>query len=136
MTNDTETINKIVKESSSFVSDNLEFINDFLKLFKNILEPVNVSYSNELLANQINDIAIILFILSILFIIIFNLLVIVYNDRLINKFKNKFIIWYLTINKKIIGIKIIFISITILYFMFQLSYGIHFFFATHPINFN
>lgn len=38
-------------------------------------------------------------------------------------------------NKKLIGIEILFLGGTLLYFLFNLSYGIHFI-ATHPIRFN
>ena len=59
----------------------------------------------------------------------------VYSDKLLNLFTNKYIRWYILYNKKVIGIEIAFLSISILYFMYKLSYGLHFI-ATHPITFN
>ena len=42
------------------------YIQSFFEYFKYILEPVQVNYSNELLANQILDISVLLFFLSII----------------------------------------------------------------------
>jgi hypothetical protein len=99
-----------------------------------------VNYSNELLANQLNDISILLFILSVLIIVLllaFNINIIYFNssDKISNYFTNKYIKWYINFNKKIIGIELILLGSSILYFMINLSYGIHFL-ATHPINLN
>lgn len=131
-------INKFIPEDLEGLRENI--INTLINLFKSILEPVYVDYSNEMLANQIYLISIMLFILSIIIIIliigfIINLLVWAYSDKLINLFKNKFIRWYIGFNKKMIGIELFFLSISILYFMCMLSYGIHFI-ATHPIIFS
>ena len=81
-----------------------------------------------------------LFLLSVAIIIlilalILNILMWVYSDKLLNLFTNKYIRWYILYNKKVIGIEIAFLSISILYFMYKLSYGLHFI-ATHPITFN
>lgn len=65
---------------------------------------------------------------------IINVTILVYSDKLISFFTNKYIIWYITLNKKLIGIEIIFLSASLIYFMFTLSSGIHFI-ATHPIQF-
>lgn len=62
----------------------------------------------------------------------FNIIILVYSDKLLNLFTNKYIRWYIGFNKKIIGIEIFFLGGSILYFMYMLSYGIHFI-ATHPI---
>ena len=43
-----------------------KIINYIIEILKSILKPVQVTYSNELLANQINDISILLFILTLL----------------------------------------------------------------------
>jgi hypothetical protein len=40
-------------------------VNNVFELFRPILEPVQVNYSSEVLANQINDISILLFMVSI-----------------------------------------------------------------------
>jgi hypothetical protein len=105
-----------------------------------ILEPVQVNYSNELLANQIYGISILLFVLSILIIVLLiflliNIVVFTYSDKLINYFSNKYIKLYISINKKFIGIEIFLLGTSIIYFMYNLTYGIHFI-ATHPISFN
>ena len=118
-------------------SNNL--FSDFMGYFKPFLQPVKVDYSNELLANQIHDISILLFILSIFIIILiiafmFNTLVYLYSDKISNYFTNKYIKMYVNFNKKIIGIELLFIGSSILYFMYILTYGIHFL-ATHPIVF-
>lgn len=118
-------------------SNNL--FSNFMGYFKPFLQPVKVDYSNELLANQIHDISILLFILSIFIIILiiafmFNILVYLYSDKISNYFTNKYIKMYVNFNKKIIGIELLFIGSSILYFMYILTYGIHFL-ATHPIVF-
>jgi hypothetical protein len=115
----------------------LSFIMDICIPF---LKPVNVSYSNELLATQLYGISIILFILCILIIILLiafmvNLLVYINSDKIINYFNNKYIKWYVSLNKKIIRIELFYLGTTILYFMYTLSTGLHFL-ATHPITFN
>ena len=105
---------------------------------KNILDQVD--YSNTLLANQIYNVSIILFILSVLIIVLLlalliNILILVYSDKLMNYFTNLYIKKYIAFNKKIIGIEICFLGGSLIYFMYTLSYGIHFI-ATHPIIIN
>jgi hypothetical protein len=142
VTNDPETLNILKKVSSSsanFLPEN-QILDSVVGYLKPILEPVSVEYSNELLAKQIYGISILLFIMSIVIIIlllafIINITILVYSDKLMSLFTNKYIIWYITINKKLIGIEIIFLSVSLLYFLFSLSSGIHFI-ATHPIRFN
>lgn len=56
-------------------------------------------------------------------------------DKIIKFFNNKFIYWYLVINKKkkqILSIEIFILGSTILYFMYNLIKGIRFI-ATRPI---
>lgn len=53
-------------------------------------------------------------------------------DKIINYFNNKYIKWYLVLNKKMISIEICFLGFTILYFMSSLITGIRFI-ATHPV---
>ena len=65
---------------------------------------------------------------------IFNIIIFIYSDKISNYFNNKYIKWYINFNKKIISIELIFLGSSILYFLFTLSYGIHFL-ATHPITF-
>lgn len=115
-------------------------IKEVFDKLKFILEPVQVNYSNELLSNQIYDISIILFVLSILIfglivVLLFNILLYINMDRFIKIFKNKFIIWYLILNKKFLGVEIFLLGGSILYFMNNLITGIRFI-ATHPIIIN
>ena len=147
---DPETLKKItsvIPKSDKFLGDgnNLgdlgqSYLNSIFEHLKFILEPVQVNYSNEVLANQIYDISIILFIMSILLtgmiiILLFNIFLYINMDRIIKIFKNKYIIWYLSFNKKIMGIEIFLLGSTIIYFMYTLSVGIRFI-ATHPIILN
>lgn len=133
---DTETLNKLNNIGSNFMPED-QLLNTVLGYLKPILEPVSVEYSNE--GKQIHGISILLFIMSILIIIlllafIINITILVYSDKLMSLFTNKYIRWYISINKKLIGIEIMFLGGTLLYFMYNLSYGIHFI-ATHPIRF-
>jgi len=64
-----------------------------------------------------------------------NLLVYINSDKIINYFNNKYIKWYVSLNKKIIRIELFYLGTAILYFMYTLSTGLHFL-ATHPITFN
>ena len=130
--------------SNNFIS-NINGLDDFtnkltnnlMSYFTKFLEPIQVSYSQEELANQIYGISILLFALSITIIVLIiflliNIIVFTYSDKLINYFKNKYIKLYISINKKFIGIEIFLLGSSIIYFMYNLSYGIYFI-ATHPI---
>ena len=140
-------ISYIKIEKNNFISDGNGFedfynkiVSNIINQLKSILEPVTVPYSNELLANQINDIAIILFILTILIIgliivFIINTIVFVFSDKISNFFTNKYIKWYININKKFIGIELFLLGSNILYFMYFLAKGIRFI-AIHPIIFS
>nr|WUR10614.1 hypothetical protein [Elmerina hispida] len=144
---DTNKLANAVSEVKKLLPEDLDLknlgdniISGVLDLLKPVLEPVHVDYSAQLLSNQIYGISILLFILSIMIFIlligfIINLLIFVYSDKLINLFNNKYIKWYIIFNKKIIGIEICFIGSSLIYFMYMLSYGIHFI-ATHPIIIN
>nr|WVH38304.1 hypothetical protein [Trametes meyenii] len=140
-----ETVNKLINTISNSYINNSDSNSDFLQLFlnsifthfKRILEPVQVNYSNEVLANQIHDISLLLFILSLIIvfliiILLLNILLYINMDSIIKIFKNKYIKWYLLINKKFLSIEIFILGITILIFMQTLITGIHFI-ATHPI---
>ena len=115
-------------------------INYFIDKIISVLEPITVTYSNKLLADQIYFISIVLFIMSILVtgLILFlflNIVIFTFSDKLLNLFTNKYVRWYININKKFIGIEICFMGVTILYGMINISYGLHFI-ATHPIIFS
>ena len=81
----------------------------------NFFEPVQVSFSNELLSEQIHFISIILFMLTVFILIffislLFNITVFIFSDKLLNYFTNKYIRWYISFNKKIIAFEIIMLS--------------------------
>ena len=104
---------------------------------KPILQPIYVDYSTEILANQIYGISILIFIISIAVLILLssfaiNIILFVYSDKLLNYFTNKYIRWYISFNKKMIAVEIWFLGGSLFYFMYYISYGIHFI-ATHPI---
>ena len=114
------------------------FLDKFFSILKSILEPVQVNYSQDLLANQIYDISILLFIMSLLItllitILLINIVILINMDIVIKFFKNKFILWYLTWTKRFMNIEIFLLGITILYFMYNLS-NVILFIATHLIN--
>lgn len=83
--------------SNSFLPASFNFnIEQLFLFFKEVLEPANVSYSNELLADQIQGISIVLFImcLSVLFlffILLSNVLMLMFADKIQNYFTNKYI---------------------------------------------
>ena len=145
---DAETLSKISEVTTNkFASSggNLgevvdKFLNGLFDNLKFLLEPVQVDYSNAVLAEQIHDLSIILFIFSILIIgmiivLLFNIFIYINMDKIIKFFNNKFIKWYLVFNKKFIAIEIFMLGSTIIYFMYNLSVGIRFI-ATHPIIIN
>ena len=93
-----------------------------------------------MLANQIYGISIVLFLLSVVIIVLLiffmiNTIMFVYSDRIMNYFSNKYIRWYISINKKLIGVELFLLGTSLLYFLYILSYGI-WFIATHPITFS
>ena len=154
VTEDSETTSKQLdatsnasSSTSNFVSGNND-LEDFgnrllgyiMDSLRSVLQPVEVSYSNEVLANQINDISIILFIMSILITgliiaLIFNVIVLVNSEKILSYFKNKYIRMYISFNKKLLNIEVIVLGSTIVYYMYNLSMGIRFI-ATHPIIFS
>ena len=148
VTIDDSTTSKLVEATSkSFISGGhslgdftQELLNGVFDKIKFILEPVQVNYSNEVLANQIYDLSILLFVLSLIIVgliivLLFNLFMYINMDKIIQFFNNKYIKWYLTLNKKFISIEICFLGCSILYFMYTLITGIRFI-AIHPIIIN
>lgn len=92
-------INKLVPDGSGdfgLGDFTAKMFNTIVDTLKPILEPVHVDYSNALLAEQIYGISILLFILSIFLIglllaFMFNVIILVYSDKLLNLFTNKYI---------------------------------------------
>ena len=137
--------NKLVNATTNKFISGIDNLGDYTQLLligifdklRFILEPVQVNYSNEVLANQINDLSILLFVLCIIIfglivVLLLNIILYINMDRIIKFFNNKYIKWYLVINKKCLGIEIILLGGTILCFMYTLITGIRFI-ATHPI---
>lgn len=133
-------INKLVPDGSDdfgLGDFTTKMFNTVVDTLRPILEPVQVDYSNVLLAEQIYGISILLFILVIMIIglllaFMLNIIILIYSDKLLNLFTNKYIRWYINFNKKVIGIEICFLGGSLLWFLYVLAYGIHFI-ATHPI---
>lgn len=142
VSDDSDTLSKLKSIKENFLPESLtdfkdDLLNKLLENLKPILEPVSVDYSNEILANQIYFIIVMLFILSIMIVLLIiglliNMFIFVYTDKLKDLFTNKFIRAYISINKKIIGIEIFLVGSSILYFMYNLTYGLQFL-ATHRI---
>ena len=132
--------NKFIGGEDSLGDLQQSLLNGIFDRLKFIIEPIQVNYSNEILSNQIYDISVILFIFSLLIfglilVLLLNIILYINMDRIIKFFNNKFIHWYLLINKKFLSIEIFIMGGTILLFMFNLITGIHFI-ATHPIIIN
>lgn len=130
--------NNFIEDVNGSDDPSINTVRPLLDFLKPILEPVQVPYSNELLANQINDVSIILFLMMLIIMLMFtvlllNILVFIYSDKIKNYFNNKYIKMYVSITKKFIAIEIILTSITLLYFMYIIETGLRFI-ATHPIN--
>lgn len=95
-------------EPGKIFTDNLNnwsetLLAKIIHLLGPILEPESVNYSNQLLATQIYGVSILLFVLSVLIIVlligfIINILILVYSDKLMNLFTNKYIRWYIKFN--------------------------------------
>lgn len=105
-----------------------------------ILKPVSVDYSNVLLAEQIYGLAIFMFILTVaivmLFIVfLFNAIILLYREKLLNYFTNKYLVFYLKLQSKVILIEFLFLSLAIFYGLYYLLLGLHFI-ATHPVIIN
>jgi len=130
--------NFISSDDLSKITEGL--FNSLMSNFKGILEPVFVSYSNEILLQQIYGLSVLLFILSLLIVILFigfilNITIYAYSDRILNYFTNRYIRAYIKLNRRLIGIEIFCLSVSILYFLYVLSRGLHFI-CTHPVNLN
>jgi len=102
-------------------------------------EPVQLSFSNEVMSQQIKNLSIYLwiitFFLSIFFIsLLFNIALFIFSEKLTKYFTNKYILWYLSFNNKVIGFEIVMLSGWIIYILYLLLTGLHYI-AIHPIIF-
>ena len=73
-----------------------------------------------------------LIIFGLIVVLLLNLILYINMDKVIKLFNNRFIYWYLIMNKKFLSIEIFLLGGTILFFMSSLITGVHFI-ATHPI---
>ena len=135
-----------VKNNKKFVSsgdgnglDDLgaTIINKILDNIKDIIEPIPVDYSIELLSNQIYSLTLMLFIMALLlsvliFSFLFNILIILNKEKILNFFNNKYIHWYVNLQLKFITYEIILIGGFILYSLYFFIKGLHFL-VTHPL---
>lgn len=116
------------------------FINDLIIPLINTLKPQQVDYSVDLLMDQHHLIAICLFIMTLtalflFFVFLYNVVLFIYKDKILNYFTNKYIVLYLKLQFKILNIEIIIIALLILYYFYFLIIGLHFL-AIFPINVN
>lgn len=107
-----------------------------IKLFK----PQQVNYYVEDLMLQHHFISIALFILalSIFFffiLILYNVLLILYKDKIMSFFKNKYILMYLNLQLKLLKLETIILIILIFYCFYYLFYGLHFL-SVFPVDTN
>lgn len=138
---DTSGINETAK---SMIGGDIEILKIYEAIYSrmlgylhNLFEPVPVTFSNELLSEQINFISILLFMLTVIILIffislLFNITLFIFSDKLLNYLKNKYILWYLSFNKKVLGFEIIMLSGWIFYLLYMVLFGLHYI-ATHPI---
>lgn len=117
-----------------------EWLKCIMSYLQPILEPIPVNYSNELLASQIQFIAVLSFLMIIITIFLFivftfNAIILIYRDQIIGYFKNKYIRAYLNLQTKLIALELIFLSGWILYSLYIISVGLQFI-ARHPITFS
>jgi hypothetical protein len=88
--------NNLISDVNGLEDITNKIVITIMDYIKPILEPIQVSYSNEILVNQIYGISIMLFVLSILVIVLLiffmlNILLFIYSDRIMNYFSNQFI---------------------------------------------
>jgi hypothetical protein len=102
-------------------------------------EPVQLSFSTEIMSQQIQNVSIILWIITlfvaIFFIsLLFNIAIYVFSDKLTKYFTNKYILGYININRKFILFEILMLSGWIIYLLYIILMGLHYI-AIHPVIF-
>jgi hypothetical protein len=113
------------------------FIPKIFQIINDYFAPVSVPFSNELLSSQIYFVSIALYFLVLvllLFILglLVNFMLYIFSEYLLKTLKNKYILAYINLNKKIIGLEIIIISVWLFYLIYMVLYGLHYI-ATHPV---
>jgi hypothetical protein len=121
---------------------------DFAKIYDSVIskivnylnyvfEPVQHTFTIEVMSNHIQNISLLLFILTAILLIffislLFNITLFLFSERLMSYFTNKYILWYLKFNKKLIAFEIIILSGWIGYLLYVLLKGLHYL-GTHPV---
>ena len=139
--NSTENTNSYLPYDSLTLFEGFDFnLNEIVPFFIHVfkLEPVSVNYSQTLLAEQHQMLALALFILSIsaifLFLsFVFNVIVFSFRDKFKSYFKNKYILSYLNLSFKFIVLDLSFLFMVLIYNFYYIVSIAHFL-ITHPIN--
>lgn len=105
--------------TNSMIGGNLDLEDLFYTLLRYISDffsPVPVDFSNDVLLNQLHNISIILFMITVVTIILFiylliNIILYIFSEKLINYFTNTYIKMYLSLNKRIIVFEICAVSL-------------------------
>lgn len=71
---------------------------------------------------------------SFFFSLLVNIVFYIFNERFTKYFKNRYILWYLSFNKKVIVFEIVMLSCWIFYLLYLLLSGLHYI-AIHPVIF-
>lgn len=132
--------NLVTGPSGENNSELFSSINDLVVPIIKTLKPQQVGYSVELLMDQHHFIAVCLFIMTLsalflFFVFLYNIVLFIYKDKILNYFTNKYIVLYLKLQFKILNIEIIFIALLIIYYFYFLIIGLHFL-AIFPISVN
>ena len=142
LNNDIETAKnlnlKFLPENSSFDYDSISqsILNNILNYF----QPQTVDYPVDLLMDQHHYLAIFLFLLILLlfiFIIMlaYMILLLVFKDKILSFFKNKYLLLYLNLQFKVIYFEAFLLFILILYDFYNIL-NISYFLCIHPIDIN
>ena len=112
-------------------------VSDIFSYIFNIFPPVTVGYSNDLLSKQHQGIAISLFIMCVGVLVLFmtfffNCFILIFRDRIIKYFTNRYILAYLKINIRIMIIEMLMFGFLITFYIFKITEGL-IFLMTHPI---
>ena len=142
ITQDKEFVKNI---SNKFLPEDLSNQIDAItqEILKNILsffQPQTVNYPVDLLMDQHHYLAIFLFLLILLlFFFILNLAyvtaLLVFKDRILSYFKNKYILQFLRLQYNIMHIEFIFLIVFVLYDFYSI-FKISYFLCTYPIDVN
>ena len=120
----------LAKISDSILSKIVNYLNNFF-------EPVQHTFTIDVMSNHIQNLSLLLFILTAIILIffislLFNVTLFIFSNRLLSFFTNKYILLYLKFNKKFIALEIIILSCWICYLLYVLLTGLHYL-ATHPV---